>query len=196
MPKVETFVETGTNVGTTARYMAEMYQGIPVYSCEPDPEAFRIAQQNLKEYKNVSLYKMKSPDFLYRIHSEYPELNEKLNFYFLDAHGYGYTWPLRDEVKFITNTLSEAIILIDDVRVPHLPHHFRYDNYESQVCDLEHIVESLASNRTYVICYPNYTERTSRHHPLTGYMFVGYGEQVTRLVQDYGDNFLVTTLKR
>ena len=39
LDRAEAFVETGTNVGSTLRYVAARRPQLPCLSCEPDPEA-------------------------------------------------------------------------------------------------------------------------------------------------------------
>ena len=188
MHHMDAFVETGTNVGSTSRYVAQRFDDLPVYSCEPDSEAFQIAQRTLQDFDQVNLYKMQSLSFLERISSE--DLLNSLNLFFLDAHGYGFEWPLREEIDFITQNYAQAIILVDDAQVPQQPQ-FQYDSYSGQVCSLDYIESDLAPNRTYLVCYPNYSEHTSPHHALTGYMFIGYGESVHALFDLDSDDFVV-----
>lgn len=181
---VETFVETGTNVGTTARYVAETYPDILVYTCEPDPEAFTVARRNLADYPNVRPYNLKSPDFLRAIHEQHPSLRMSVNLYFLDAHGHGFRWRLREEVAFITTTVKAAYILIDDFKVPGLDC-FGYDVYQDQECSFEYIADVLNPEQEYTLYYPNYTERTSKHHPLRGWGLIEFGHGDTLRVSDY-----------
>ena len=48
--------------------------------------------------------------------------------FWLDAHGYGFKWPLKDEVRFIAEKFKHAYILIDDFKVPGLGC-FGFDEY-------------------------------------------------------------------
>ncbi|HEX3053271.1 MAG TPA: FkbM family methyltransferase [Aggregatilineaceae bacterium] len=193
LPACSAMIETGSNVGTTARYTAKTYPHLKLYSCEADPEAFKAAQKNILPYPNAHLYHQSSPDFLSWVHAEFPELDSSLNFYFLDAHGYGFVWPLKDEIRFITTHLERAIILVDDARVPNQPQ-FQYSAYEGQVCELEHFVNALAPGKRYTIIYPTYHEHTSPHHPLVGYMLLAFGTPVTdQLLQ--ADNFSTQVLE-
>jgi predicted O-methyltransferase YrrM len=174
MPACLAMIETGSNVGTTARYTAQTYPHIMVYSCEPDPTACKAAQKTVQPYSNAHVFKQLSPDFLYWVHKKFPQLDHSLNFYFLDAHDYGYVWPLKEEIRFITGQVEHAIILIDDAQVPNQPQ-FKYSAYDGQVCDIEYILDALTPGKRYTITYPIYQERTSPHHPLTGYIFVAFG---------------------
>lgn len=194
MQWVDAFVETGTNVGQTARYMAKTYPHVPVYSCEPDLEAFKAARQTLRGCENGHLYNMKSPDFLYAVHKEHPSLITSMNLYFLDAHGWGFEWPLKEEIRFITTQLDRAVIIIDDAEVPDNPQ-FKYATYDGQKCNLEYIIQGLAVGKRYSLCYPAYTERTSLHHPLVGYIVIEFGSQIVERVINKSNDFIVSTLE-
>lgn len=87
--------------------------------------------------------------------------------FWLDAHGAGYQWPLREEVRFVTETMpSSSAMMIDDFQIPGQPQ-FGYDKYRGQVCNLEFIRNSLAP-RKYFLILPTYQERTSPLHGLRG----------------------------
>jgi len=174
MIKVDAFIETGTNVGSTARYVASAYAQTPVFSCEPASEAFKVARQTVGGLKNAHLYNMSSPDFLYHIYDELMVLKLLKNLFFLDAHGYGYHWPVRDEVKFVTDRFERSVVIIDDFQVPGKPE-FRYHTYDNQQCNFSFIKDSLARGRQYWVIYPSYTEHTSPHHPLVGYVVIAFG---------------------
>ncbi|MGB4677515.1 MAG: hypothetical protein WBH90_12390 [Aggregatilineales bacterium] len=196
MPAIQAFIETGTNVGTTVRYVAREYPGRPVYSCEIDRRAFEVAQETVRGFSDTHLYNLDSLSFLRTVHHTQPELLNQINLYFLDAHGYGFRWPLKEEIAFITQTLGEAFILVDDARVPGRDE-FKYDAYDGQVCSLDYIRGSLAPGRRYTVCYPDYSEHTSPHHPLTGYMFIVYGSvAVEHLCRAVNENFRLVAIEQ
>jgi hypothetical protein len=191
MVDVESFIETGANVGTTARYMAQTYPNVDVYSCEPNLDAFQMSLKTVAGCKNVHMYYMQSPEFFYYLQDNAPELKLSRKMYWLDAHDYGFRWPLYDELRFITSEFSTAIILIDDAQIPGQPQ-FKYSSYEDQVCNTDYIVAALTPGKTYKICYPIYTERTSPHHPLTGVITVSFGELADRVGEGI-EHFTVQT---
>lgn len=191
MRSADAFVETGTNVGSTARYVARKCPQVAVYSCEPDPDAFRVAQQTLAGLDNATLYNLGSPEFLDVVHADHPGLLRSTNLYFLDAHGYGFAWPLRDEVEFITQRLDRGVFIIDDFEVPGKPE-FRCEASEGDKCCFAYVQGSLAKGRTYRVVYPAYTEHTSPHHPLVGYVVVEFGTDAVARIADGNDNFAVT----
>lgn len=105
---------------------------------------------------------------------ETPDLNENLSFFFLDAHGKGFEWPLKQEIEQITNRLSKAIILIDDFKVPNNPQ-FVYDKYGGQECGMSFIRDELNPKRNYVFIYPKYKIKTSNYHHFPGYVIILMG---------------------
>lgn len=171
---VDAFVETGTNVGSTLAYFAQTYPHIPCLSCEPDLEAFRLAQQNISGLANVTLYNQTSQQFLVTLREKHSGIFSKTPLFWLDAHGYGFQWPLKEELTFITENFPQALVLIDDFKVPGREM-FGYDEYEGQVCSFDHIKDSLNPAGSYKVYYPNYTEHTSPHHPLRGWGLIALG---------------------
>lgn len=190
MAPVEAFIETGANVGTTLRYVLQRFPHVEAYSCEPDKSAYQRTLQNLGDLVDrPHFYNMLSPDFIYKIHQEFPKLNQSLNFYWLDAHDYGYQWPLADELRYITTHTQRAIILIDDAEVPDHPE-FKFCAYDGQTCDVAYMMAALAPGQSYQFVFPDYTEHTSKHHPLVGYNFIFWGD----LVPPQSEDFVIKTI--
>jgi len=167
------FVETGSNVGSTLAYVAQKYPGLRCYSCEPDNEAFDQATKNTAQYNNVSLSHEMSQSFISDIANNSDIVNTEVLFW-LDAHGYGYKWPLLDEIDAITSNFKKGYILIDDFLVPGLEC-FGYDEYDGQICSFDYIKESLKKQHKYKLYYPAYTDKTSKNHPLRGWALLEFG---------------------
>ncbi|MCK4873135.1 MAG: hypothetical protein KAS72_10455 [Phycisphaerales bacterium] len=167
------FVETGANVGSTVSYVAGKHPDLRCLSCEPDAAAFRHVIENTADSPNVKISNETSDSFLRNLLAE-PDAREGDVLFWLDAHGYGFDWPLRDEVALITSRLARAYMLIDDFRVPGLDC-FGYDRHEEQVCSLEFIESRLDDAHQYRVYYPAYTDRTSSHHPLRGWGLIEFG---------------------
>ena len=182
-PVCRYFIETGSNVGSTLSYVARIYPHLECLSCEPDTGAFRHALENVKSLSNVRVFNEISQDFLRRIEKEYKGVLTEKVMIWLDAHGYGFQWPLREEVSFITHKFKTAYILIDDCRVPGLDC-FGYDAYGEQECSFEYIKDALNPQLDYTVYYPSYTTRTSEHHPLRGWMLIAFGHQDEFTVAD------------
>ena len=168
------FIETGANVGTTLSYVATECPQMTCLSCEPDDKAFSLTCINAN-YPLVKIYNEMSQDFLKRLTVEYSHLFHKTCTFWLDAHGYGFEWPLQDELYFITRCFSSAFIFIDDFKIPHLKDVFTYDTYKHYECSLDFVKTSLNPLHSYIVCYPNYTDRTSTHHPLVGWGLLIFG---------------------
>jgi len=163
----DVFVETGTNVGQTLRYVADRYPHLELYSCEPDTKSFSQAADALDDISRAHLYEMTSQDFL-------PEIVSKIKtspVCWLDAHGDGFKWPLRYEIEYLTNHLEMGYLVVDDFKVPGEPQ-FGYDEYDGQVCSMSYIEDCFASGHKYTVIYPTYEVRTSNHHPLRGYAII------------------------
>lgn len=169
------FIETGANTGSTLAYVARTYPRWRCLSCEIDREAYARAAANTALLGNVELKHSDSLSFLKGMLLDEP-LRRCTPLFWLDAHGYGFQWPLAEEVSFVTTHFLSGRILIDDFRVPGREV-FGYDSYDGQVCDWEHIVDSLARARAYCVRYPAYTERTSSHHPLRGWVLIEWGTE-------------------
>jgi hypothetical protein len=168
------FIETGANVGSTLAYVARTYPHIQCLSCEPDHEAYLHSVENIKTL-NAILFNESSQAFLYRLQAKYAHLFDRTVLFWLDAHGYGFEWPLKQEVSFITQHFKSAYILIDDFKVPGLDC-FGYDKYGNQECSFDYLKDSLNSRIRYDIYYPAYTDKTSKHHPLRGWGLLAYGQ--------------------
>jgi len=168
------FIETGANVGSTLVYVARQYPDINCLSCEPDKMAYVSAVENIAQHNNVTIYNECSQNFMLRLEMSNSKMFEENIIFWLDAHGYGFNWPLKHEIDFITNKFKSAYIFIDDFKVPGLDC-FGYDLYENQECSYEFIKDSMATNRSYNLYYPCYTEKTSKHHPLRGWVLIEYG---------------------
>ncbi len=173
---VEFFIETGSNVGSTLSFFSGKYPHIQCFSCEPNDEAYQKAKQNTDNNSNVKVFNMLSQDFIKEIHDQYSFIYEKKTLFWLDAHGYGFSWPLKEEIAFITKYFKNAFILIDDFKVPD-KNMFGYDLYRDQECSFNYIKNDLYDEK-FILYYPEYTEKTSSHHPLRGWGLIRIGEPI------------------
>lgn len=134
--KATSFVETGTYLGHSSEFIAKRFPKLPVYTTEVNQGFFDIATNRLKKYDSVSMYKQHTLDFLRQTLINI-DLGERPVF-FIDAH-WEHDWPLIDELNHIKTHYPNAILVIDDMKVPHQTQ-FPYDNYGGdKVCDVEHI---------------------------------------------------------
>jgi hypothetical protein len=172
---VERFVETGTNVGSTLAYVARKYKEIDCFSCEPDIRAFTLAQGHSMALPNAKIYNLDSLTFLERLKAEVSPPIARNTVFWLDAHGYGFEWPLKEEVQVISSAMERCYMFIDDFKVPG-NRSFGYDSYGGQECSFDYIKTNISTQK-YRMYYPAYSDRTSRHHPLRGWcLFVFGGE--------------------
>ncbi|MBI3901602.1 MAG: hypothetical protein HY306_01440 [Nitrosomonadales bacterium] len=168
------FIETGANVGSTLAYVARSNPELHCLSCEPDSLAYNQASGNTGKYNNVSLFHGTSQQFIEHLSKNEAGIFSERCFFWLDAHGYGFEWPLKKELEFITQKFSSGYILIDDFKVPG-HEQFIYDIYQEQVCSYDYVKDALNPELAYQLYYPIYKDRTSRHHPLCGWGLLVFG---------------------
>lgn len=187
LPHAGAFVETGTNVGTTACWVARNAPGLPIRSCEPGDEAYEHARQNLAPFRQADVRHEPSPAFLEGLAEREPALARGTNLWWLDAHGWGFRWPLPDEVAWITSNCDAGFILVDDFEIPGRDW-FKHDVYDGQVCGLEMVEPALHPGRSYTLTLPSYADHTSTHHPLIGVGLIRWGVDWA-LPEALGDRF-------
>jgi hypothetical protein len=117
-------VETGTFRGITAEWLAENYSG-PVLTCEKEKLYYLQAKARLGRLPNISLYLQDSRRFLREIVPTFPD-RASLMFY-LDAH-WELDLPLKEELQIIFASHLDAVVLIDDFKVPD-DSGYSFDNY-------------------------------------------------------------------
>lgn len=120
---IQRIVETGTNMGDTAEYLAKNYPEITIITTETVNDFFNFSKKRLKKYSNV---------FILNESSEKVTLIEgKKNIktlYYLDAH-WGEYWPLSDEIK----NIETGIICVGDFNIEN--NLYGYDYYNGIPCD-------------------------------------------------------------
>lgn len=178
LAKSEVFIETGTYQGHSTEYVARTFDHLQIFSCEPNPNHFIVAKDKLRLFGDRVILKGElSPDFLYKIIEVYPNLINKDVVFWLDAHPFKwdhYNWPLKEEIRFITKTLKKAYIFIDDFKNPGRLD-FQYNFYRGQEYSYEFIQSELCRDKMYSVYFPEYKEKTSKHHPLVGWVLIEFG---------------------
>jgi hypothetical protein len=177
--QVDFFIETGTNIGITLNYVARTYPEVCCLSCEPNTTAFLAARNRILDCTNASVFRETSQHFLERLQRIGKSLFEKAALFWLDAHGHGFEWPLREEVAFITKNFKQGFILIDDFKVPNKKR-FKFNAYKKQQCSFDFIKSAIHADFKFNLYYPKYTEHTSPFHPLVGWGLLQFGS-ATRL---------------
>lgn len=158
------YFETGVHRGDTFTYVAHNYSSQFAVGCEPNENYLREAEAKVRGLINVETFQMTSQEFIPYVHDDNP--CDCKRFYWLDAHGHGFDWPLAFEVEFITSHYNKSFILIDDFQVPGKPQ-FTYDISTGRECSYQTIKQHIKNG--YQAYYPAYTERTSKTMNLVGW---------------------------
>jgi hypothetical protein len=183
------FIETGTSLASTLSYVGKKYPKVNCLSCEKDKKTYEKALKNTSEISNANIINEGSEKFLKRIREDYEEvLGKEKSLFWLDAHGWGFEWPLKQEVHFLSRNLESGYILIDDFKVPE-KEVFGYDEYKEQECSYNYIKDNIYEGWKYNIYYPNYEEKTSEFHPLRGWCLIVVGEEIG-FVEGVGVDYL------
>lgn len=137
--KIDTIVETGTYRGWSAKKLAEF--GLPVFTIEINKENYDIADNYLKDSKNVYRFFGSSPDVLDEILEE-RDLKNVL--FFLDAH-WGDYWPIHDEILTMKKYGLKPVVVIHDFYVPDADGKakFGFDKYKGQALDYQFVKPSI-----------------------------------------------------
>lgn len=144
-------VETGTYRGTTTEALAK--SGVPVLTIEGRRRNYGFARVRLRHLPNVNVHLGDSRE---RLRALFQEMNGKPKpgklFAYLDAH-WEEDLPLRDELDIVFNWDPDAIVMIDDFRVPN-DVGYGYDDYgQGTVLDAAYI-EPTIQRHGLVSLYP------------------------------------------
>jgi hypothetical protein len=172
MKDIDFFIETGANEGVTLRWVGTNYSK-EGFSCEPRKVAYDSALAKINKLNHIKLFNETSSQFLDRINKDFPSLYNKKGLFWLDAHGFGFEWPLLEEIERITMSFTDGLLLIDDFKVPGQPC-FGFDSYQKQICSFSYIKDSI--KKPFSLYYPSYTDHTSKHHPLRGWGLLSFGK--------------------
>ena len=128
--KLKTFIETGTCLGHTTKWAADIFEN--VHTVEINQEYREFALKRLSGYKNVHSYLGNSADVLKRI----LVVSENDCLVFLDAHWSDVYCPLEDELNAIHLSRLTPVIAIHDFVVPY-DTRFGFDYYKGQAFTFE-----------------------------------------------------------
>lgn len=164
--KATSFIETGTYLGHSSEFIAKLFPELPIYTTEVNDNFFELASKRLGKYSTITPIKQHTLDFLHHTIGN-QNLGERPVF-FIDAH-WEHDWPLIGELEFIKARYPNAILVIDDMKIPNQPH-FPYDNYGGdKVCDLEHIAPVLADLCSFSLIPKYGTDQLKPFTSLSGY---------------------------
>lgn len=162
MEGAEVFVETGAFYGITTAFMAKEYPGVQCYSCEIHDGHFREAIERTAGLNNCKIVKEDSVDFLLGLIN----LKKLKTVFWIDAHEFGFGWPLLKEIEIISQNWESAFVIIDDFFVPGKPWFEAY-KYDGKTCSYEYIQDSLGG-RSHQVWYPTY-------QPPVNWRTIGWG---------------------
>lgn len=166
---VNSFIETGTYLGYTCRYVASRYPHLPVSTVESNPNFFNPSQSVLRQYANV---KSILGDSAVTVSQLVREGIKGVPLFFLDAHWYDYL-PLPDEIRSIGNNLTDAIMVIHDFQVPGKDYGF--DICHGQAIGMKMLIANIDRSKNYQVYFPNYTyEQAYNVRPKLNQQLRGY----------------------
>jgi len=148
---VKQFVETGTYLGHTCRYIASHHPYLPITTVESNPDFYNASQIVLQKYSNV---KSILGDSAMSVSKLAKAGIDGIPLFFLDAHWNGYL-PLPDEIQCIGNYLNDAIMVIHDFQVPGKDYGF--DVCKGQSIGIEMFSANIDKDKRYQIYFPCYT---------------------------------------
>jgi len=148
-------IETGTSCGKTTEWFSNNVSHVS--TTEIVKETY---DRNLITYSNLNNIKwyLGSSDIILdqmiKNIKSFPNYNNEPILFYLDAHWYD-NWPLLKELDTIAlNCKNNAIIIIDDFKVPNL--NKSYDSYKSNSCSLEYIKNNIVNVFDQFVFYFNY----------------------------------------
>jgi len=148
---VKFFIETGTYLGQTCRYLASRHPHLPIITIESNPDFFDSAQSVLRRYANV---KSILGDSAVTVSQLVQDGIEGLPLFFLDAH-WGDYLPLTEEIHSIGLHLTDAIMVIHDFQVPGMDYGF--DVCKGQAIGIEMLAANINKSKSYQVYCPIYT---------------------------------------
>jgi len=175
--KSEAFIETGANIGNSLEFiLTNRPKQSDCFSCEPDKVLYKQAVDFLKDKVHEwplkhRFFNKESLPMLEYIRA-FHDFSSATTFW-LDSHS-DTLWPLKEELEFITGNFNHGYIFIDDFKVPGSSR-FGYNTHSTgEEYSFENIKEALSKDCDYRLHYPDYTEKTSTHHPLVGWCMIQF----------------------
>lgn len=153
---ITSVIETGTYRGDSTLLFSKLFPRADVYTLDINPIYSYYTKTRLRTVPNVQCLLGDSKYLIPGLIAS-GSLGRRPLFW-LDAH-WGDAWPLESEVRSISRQLTEAVIMIDDFRVPGEPQ-FDYDlgsgRYDRRPCDFDLIRNELDPHQHYDVLYPRY----------------------------------------
>ena len=174
---ISAFVETGTYLGHTCRYIASRNPHLPVITVESNPDFYDASQTTLGKIANVKAIMGNSAEQIDQIVQR--GLPNGLPLLFLDAHWDDFL-PLPDEIRSIGMHLTDAIMIIHHFQVPGRDD-CGFDICNGQVIGMEMFVSAMAQEKSYALYLPRYSYQDAYGIPprenqqLRGYAIIFQG---------------------
>lgn len=144
-------VETGTFIGDTTGYMAEISK-LPVYTTELKPHFNLIAKKRLADFENIEFETLDSRQFIKKLAAT-PQLTRGLYFFYLDTHWYE-ECPLTEEIQSVFTNWDRFVVMIDDFKVPG-DEGYLYDRYSNGVELTIELIRPLLKNYDLATYFPS-----------------------------------------
>ena len=147
-------VETGTYLGTTTEFLAATE--LPIYSIESDPHNYGFARARFWRRRNIHLLRGDSRKALRKMFDGplHWARNRSVLVY-LDAH-WGHDLPLAEELSIVFGVCPNAIVMVDDFRVP-FDTGYGYDDYGPCRSLTAELIEPTVAAHSLQVFYPSTT---------------------------------------
>ena len=167
--KPKKIIETGTWIGNTLEYFLK--NEIPTFTAEIEKKYYYFSKARFSENNFLNIFNCNSVEML----KEMNNFTEPV-FAYLDAHWYS-DLPLNEELSHLA-LFDEAIILIDDFKVPDNPK-WKYDSYKNTDLTLD----AVSISNDFSIFFPNY-EPDSDGGSKTGCVFLAKGSKAKTILAE------------
>lgn len=126
-------IETGTSNGVTTEWFSQRVKNVS--TIEIIESTYKGCLNTYKHLTNINFYMGSSDEILDTVINNMD--TDEIILFYLDAHWYD-NWPLLKELEIIGKLKhNNAIIIIDDFKVPN--RNKDYDSYNEHSCSLEYI---------------------------------------------------------
>lgn len=143
-------VETGTYRGTSTEFFADLCPGL-VFTIEANQRCYGYSRARLFSHRNVVSLLDDSRSGLRGLIGD-ARLQGKRVLFYLDAH-WDADLPLAEEIELVFSNWDQAVVLIDDFKVPDDPG-YRYDDYgEGKALTLQYI-KKFQINYNFKVFFP------------------------------------------
>lgn len=178
---VSQFIETGTYMGHTCRYIALHHPTLRITTLENNQDFFEASRTVLGTLMNVQQRLGDSAEVLEQMLANGEiDTASGVPLFFLDAHWDDYL-PLPNEIQSIGRHLSKAIVVIHDFQIPGRDD-YGFDAYHDQAIGIQMLTAALVQGNQYELFLPRYSlqdafgERPSEGQRLRGYALLFQGE--------------------